>query len=120
MDVRGPRRSAFLSQHPAFVLISSDTIVALSTPPGRSGIGVVRLSGPAALDIARALTRDASFNPEPHHASLKSIYDLKGNAVVSSNSHTSESLSPDEPNANCSNTPLLDQAVITYFKAPNS
>jgi tRNA modification GTPase len=29
-------------------LISEDTIVAIATPPGRGGIGVVRLSGPAA------------------------------------------------------------------------
>ena len=29
-----------------------DTIVAIATPPGRGGIGVVRLSGPAALEIA--------------------------------------------------------------------
>ena len=36
---------------------TAETIVALSTPPGRSGIGIVRLSGPAALDIAPALVR---------------------------------------------------------------
>lgn len=30
-----------------------ETIVALSTPPGRGGIGVIRLSGPRALDCAR-------------------------------------------------------------------
>ena len=34
-----------------------DTIVALSTPTGRSAIGVVRLSGPAALQIAGRLLR---------------------------------------------------------------
>jgi len=32
-----------------------DTIVAISTPPGRGGIGIVRLSGPAALEIAGQL-----------------------------------------------------------------
>ena len=32
-----------------------DTIVAIATPPGRGGIGVVRISGPAAQDIARAV-----------------------------------------------------------------
>ena len=32
-----------------------DTIVAISTPPGRSGIGVVRISGDRAAEIARAL-----------------------------------------------------------------
>ncbi|MGH9749632.1 MAG: tRNA uridine-5-carboxymethylaminomethyl(34) synthesis GTPase MnmE [Candidatus Polarisedimenticolia bacterium] len=33
----------------------SDTIVAISTPPGRGGIGVVRLSGPRAAAIARRI-----------------------------------------------------------------
>src|SRR6267142_895120 len=34
---------------------TTDTIVAIATPPGRGGIGVVRLSGPDALAIARRL-----------------------------------------------------------------
>jgi tRNA modification GTPase len=29
-----------------------DTIAAISTPPGRGGIGIVRLSGPQAASIA--------------------------------------------------------------------
>src|SRR5258708_5702731 len=35
---------------------TDDTIVAIATPPGRGGIGVVRLSGPDAAALARALT----------------------------------------------------------------
>ena len=34
-----------------------DTIVAIATPPGRGGIGVVRLAGPRALDIAKPFLR---------------------------------------------------------------
>jgi tRNA modification GTPase len=34
---------------------TEDTIVAIATPPGRGGIGVVRLSGPAAVEIAGVL-----------------------------------------------------------------
>ncbi len=34
-----------------------DTIVAISTPPGRGGIGVVRLAGPAAIEVAEQLVR---------------------------------------------------------------
>jgi tRNA modification GTPase len=37
-----------------------DTIVAISTPPGRGGIGAVRLSGPRAAVIAARLFRDAA------------------------------------------------------------
>jgi tRNA modification GTPase len=34
-----------------------DTIVAIATPPGRGGIGVVRLSGPEAVAIAQPMLR---------------------------------------------------------------
>ncbi len=37
-----------------------DTIAAVSTPPGRSGIGIVRLSGPSALQIAADVFRPAN------------------------------------------------------------
>jgi tRNA modification GTPase len=74
---------------------SRDTIVALSTPPGRSGIGVIRLSGARSLEIARALVHNERFTPEPNHARLQTVYD------------------PDTNEA-------LDKALITYFKAPHS
>ena len=72
-----------------------NTIVALATPTGRSGIGVIRLSGAGSLDITRKLVRDENFSPEPRYASLKKIYDLETGDV-------------------------LDETVITYFKSPNS
>jgi tRNA modification GTPase len=41
-----------------------DSIVAIATPPGRGGIGVVRISGPSAPDIAaKVLQRTAPFEP---------------------------------------------------------
>ena len=36
---------------------TAETIVAISTPPGRGGIGIVRLSGPEAASIAAGLVR---------------------------------------------------------------
>jgi len=36
-----------------------DTIVAVATPPGEGGVGIVRLSGPRALEIGRRLVRPA-------------------------------------------------------------
>jgi tRNA modification GTPase len=39
------------------MLYQSDTIVAIATPPGRGGIGIIRLSGPEALPIASTLLR---------------------------------------------------------------
>src|SRR5215208_947362 len=71
------------------------TIVALSTPPGRSGIGVIRISGERALDLTRSLIRDPDFSPEPNRVSLKTIFDLDTLEVV-------------------------DWVVITFFKLPHS
>ena len=39
------------------------TIVAIATPPGRGGIGCVRISGPAALDVAASVFRPARSGP---------------------------------------------------------
>ncbi|MDQ3089105.1 MAG: tRNA uridine-5-carboxymethylaminomethyl(34) synthesis GTPase MnmE [Acidobacteriota bacterium] len=72
-----------------------DTIIALATPTGRSGIGVIRLSGANSLSIVRKLVRDEKFNPQPRFAKLEKIYDLE----------TSD---------------ITDETLITYFKAPNS
>ncbi|MBA2526651.1 MAG: tRNA uridine-5-carboxymethylaminomethyl(34) synthesis GTPase MnmE [Pyrinomonadaceae bacterium] len=72
-----------------------DTIVALGTPPGRSAIGVIRLSGPDSLAIVRSIVADNHFKPEPSQSVLRTI------------------------RSNCSNT-ILDRALITYFPAPNS
>jgi tRNA modification GTPase len=49
-----------------------DTIVAIATPPGRGGIGVVRISGPSSHDIARALL-DRATPLEPRHATFARI-----------------------------------------------
>jgi tRNA modification GTPase len=70
------------------------TIVALSTPRGRGAIGVIRLSGPSASSIARSLTQlEKEF--EPRKASLVQLHCGPDNAII-------------------------DEAIITYFKAPNS
>lgn len=72
-----------------------DTIVAISTPLGRSGIGVVRLSGENALEIGQKLVSDKNFSPEPRRATVRKIYDP---------------LSLD----------VLDEAVLTFYKSPFS
>ncbi len=48
---------------------TDDTIVAIATPSGRGGIGVVRISGPVAVDVAGALlTLDRPL--QPRHATF--------------------------------------------------
>ena len=73
-----------------------DTIVAVATPPGRGGLGVVRLSGPGASTIAGALL-DRSEPLRPRHATLARIVDQT--AVVSI---------------------AVDQVVATSFPRPGS
>lgn len=72
-----------------------DTIAAVSTPPGRGGIGIVRISGPDARPIAEAMLRfpgEASW--KSWSAALADLRDESGDAV--------------------------DQVVVTYFAGPKS
>ena len=76
-------------------LISGDTICAVSTPPGRGGIAVIRVSGPQALDIVqRRWQGKALADMASHTAHLGHVVDASGD--------------------------VLDQAVLTIFQAPNS
>jgi tRNA modification GTPase len=49
------------------MLATADTIVAIATPPGEGGVGIVRLSGPRALEVGRALVRPARRTTWPSH-----------------------------------------------------
>ncbi|HEY3859890.1 MAG TPA: tRNA uridine-5-carboxymethylaminomethyl(34) synthesis GTPase MnmE [Gammaproteobacteria bacterium] len=57
---------------------SPDTIAAIATPPGRGGIGILRISGPAAAQIGEALTGRL---PKPRQASLTEFRDQEGRAL---------------------------------------
>ena len=110
---------------------TTDTIVAVATPPGRGGIGIVRVSGPEALAVAQALI--THHEPlQPRHATFSRVRPVPG---------TQEE--PDVPNVEFlevrpgratagSGTPTLpgqlqparadgiDQVVVTYFPSPAS
>ncbi|GAA4311029.1 tRNA uridine-5-carboxymethylaminomethyl(34) synthesis GTPase MnmE [Compostibacter hankyongensis] len=45
----------------------NDTIVALATPPGLSAIGMIRLSGPAAISMAGGIFGPAELELQPSH-----------------------------------------------------
>lgn len=81
-------------------MIATDTIVAIATPPGRGGIGVVRLSGALARSIAEPILR-LSWPLAPGRARFAHLLDPTA-------------LDAAEP------APVLDQAVVTYFAAPHS
>ncbi len=69
-----------------------DTIVAISTPPGRGGLGVVRLSGREARPIAQSILSPVEWRPWQAH--LAELLDRDGHAI--------------------------DQVVATFFEAPRS
>jgi tRNA modification GTPase len=54
------------------VFSPTDTIVALATAPSRAGIGVVRISGPVAHDVARAILT-VSHDLQPRYATLTHV-----------------------------------------------
>jgi len=57
---------------------SADTIVAIATPPGRGGIGVVRVSGPDSAQLARAVL---GALPQPRHATVRTFRDARGKPI---------------------------------------
>ena len=75
---------------------TGDTIAAVSTPPGRGGIGVIRVSGPGARTMVERVLRFPEDAPawKAWSAMLATLPDADGHAV--------------------------DQVVITYFAAPGS
>ncbi len=56
----------------------ADTICAIATPPGRGGVGVIRLSGPASFPIAKAISGPL---PAPRMAALRSFRDAAGELI---------------------------------------
>ncbi len=78
-----------------------DTIVAIATPPGRGGMGVVRVAGPKALEIAKPMLR------------LKRELD-PGRAVFG------ELIEPGRAGAPALLEPRIDEVVVTFFAKPHS
>jgi tRNA modification GTPase len=77
---------------------STDTIAAVSTPPGRGGIGIVRLSGPEAALIAVQLVR--LRHPLEHaRARFADVLDTEGSGTEDGR---------------------IDEALVTWFAAPHS
>lgn len=59
-------------------MASSDTIAAIATPPGRGGIGVIRISGTDLKGFSKTLLGEL---PIPRQAMFKSFLDTEGRAI---------------------------------------
>ncbi len=74
--------------------MSSPTIAALATAPAAGAVGILRLSGPAALEVGRKLAPGIPAEPTPRHAYLAAFVDAEGRT--------------------------LDEGLFLYFRAPHS
>jgi len=70
---------------------SQDTIVALATPPGRGGVGIVRISGPLSKQLAEEFLQR---QPKPRYAHYGPFYDL--------------------------NNKVIDEGIALFFPGPHS
>jgi len=73
------------------ITIPSTTIAALVTPPGRGGVGIIRVSGPLVAKISLAILQ---FPPKPRYAHYAPFF-ADDNAII-------------------------DEGIALYFKAPHS
>src|SRR5436190_13387738 len=72
------------------------TIAAIATPPGYGGIGIVRISGSEASSLSRKLLRNGNaLHFTPSHSTLQQI------------------INPENGN-------VIDEALVTFFRAPHS
>ncbi|MBX9637349.1 MAG: tRNA uridine-5-carboxymethylaminomethyl(34) synthesis GTPase MnmE [Nitrosomonas sp.] len=72
-------------------MAGSDIIAAIATPPGRGGIGVIRISGKHLTELAEAILGRL---PKPRYACLSQFWDADGQ--------------------------VIDQGIALYFPAPHS
>lgn len=72
--------------------MTGDTIVAVATPPGYGGVGVVRLSGSLSHDIIQKITRKTIV--KPRFAYYCAFYSMDHE--------------------------VIDEGIVLYFKAPSS
>ncbi len=83
----------------AHYTLNKDTIAALSTPQGAGAIAVIRLSGENAISIVEKIAKTKNLKPKQ---------------LANRNSHTAHFALLAE------NEVIIDEVVITLFKAPNS
>ena len=93
-----------------------DTIVAIATPPGRGGIGVVRLAGPGAKNLALPMLR-LKHDLEPGRAIFGELIEPCGAGTPAREQSEAE---PTRPQAAAPPNQRIDEVVVTYFAKPHS
>ncbi len=76
-------------------MYETDTIAAIATPTGRGGVGIIRISGPQCLEIAKPLLKNKSLKPRQAHFSH--FYNTASDDIE-----------------------IIDSGIVLYFPAPHS
>jgi tRNA modification GTPase len=98
----------------------NDTIVAVSTPPGRGGIGIVRLSGPLARVVAEPLLR-LRHPLAAGQVRFTEIVDIeKKDKTRLEEIDKARVAEVNKTGVDEKENRVLDEAVVTYFAGPNS
>jgi tRNA modification GTPase len=114
-----------------------DTIVAIATPPGRGGVGIVRLAGPEAREIAEPMLClkhplepgravfgeliDPCGADSPVRDGLGPTTNQGGTAALGSPGERScELAAPTRTGMSAPHNQRIDEIVVTYFAKPHS
>ncbi len=76
------------------MLADQDTIAAIATPPGRGGVGIVRISGKRAAAVAAAICHSESSALKPRQALFRRFHAADGG--------------------------VIDEGLLLFFPGPNS
>lgn len=109
---------------------SADTIFALASAPGRSGVAVIRLSGPDAGSVLLGLAPDLNVLPPPRRATRVFLFDSESNdSRFESESNSSHNNAPfdqktrkihNESKSSLVPKNLIDDGLAIWFPGPAS
>lgn len=88
-----------------------DTICAIATPPGEGGIGVIRVSGPQALDVTAQVVFPRSGKP---------LHELPSHKMTVADACAPSGVSGKAQAADSSSLSAIDEALVVVMKRPHS
>ncbi len=93
--------------------MNNSTIAAIATPGGRGGIGIIKISGPGAVLIAKAIFFPAEKPATPNPGNPASLESAGCNGFESHRLHYGHIFNPDTGR-------IVDEVLLSIMKAPRS
>jgi tRNA modification GTPase len=100
-----------------------DTIVAIATPSGRGGIGVVRIAGPQARRIARPMLRlrhELEAGRAVFGELVEPAFVTNESKISTLNAAKDATFRVGHPPVSSSHPERIDEVVVTFFAKPHS